>query len=247
VKALLIKLRIYKKEAVDIGRELLSLPDGYLAKKGKFYYNRFNRVDTGITKKPAIIKQLCRKMYLLARKKQLVHNLSLSIDDLDKFDNRSPKELIRSLPAVYQNLPISYFYHPDIEGWLAQDYAKHPYPPTEWNYTTENGVQVRSKSEFHIATKLEENGIPYRYDAKITLAGKTEYPDFIIRNPFTGKTILWEHFGALHLSGYEKKMNEKMDLYLANGYTLYDTIISTFEYQVKNAHRIQILIEEMIL
>ena len=247
MKSLINRMESYQRELDKTEEELQKLPAGSLVRKRKFYYHRVGSKEVGITKKPRIIRQLCRKVYLKIRKDQLIHNLSLDHNNLSDFDDRSPKELIRSLPVVYQAFPISYFYHPEMEAWLAQDYAKHPYPPTEWNYATEGGVYLRSKSEFLIATKLEENGIPYRYDAKITLSGKVEYPDFIIRNPFTGKTILWEHFGALHLSEYEKKMNTKMDLYLNHGFIPSDTIIYTFEYQTKSADRIQTLIDEIIL
>lgn len=237
----------YQKVLQEIHKELENLPTGYLSKRRKTYYHTIDKIDIGITKKPEIIRQLCRKKYLLAHKDQIMKNVSHLSADLSKVDDRIPKELIATFSSAYQEVPLSYFYHPSVETWLAKPYQKHPYPLEEQGYMTKNDVRVRSKSELLIATQLENYQIPYRYEAALTLGKKMEYPDFMIKNPFTGKIVIWEHFGALHLSGYEKKMNEKMDLYLTHGYVPFDTVIYTFEFQVQNAHRLQSLIEEIIL
>ena len=239
---LLIKLKNFMKELEEINKEVATLPIGHLVRKGKFYYHRIGKKDTGITKKPEIIRLLCRKKYLIARKEQLA-NMML---DIKCFDIYTPRELITEFSSVYQELPISYFYHPLIETWLAEPYEKHPYP-SEAGWGTKNGVSVRSKSEYLIATELENYQIPYRYEAVLRLGNKKESPDFTIKNPFTGKTIIWEHFGALHLPDYEKKMNEKMDAYLTHGYLPNETLIYTFEFHLKKVSRIQKIIEEIIL
>lgn len=248
MKSLIEKWGDCQKELDKINQELETKPEGYLSKREKYYYHTIGKKDVGITRKTEIIRSLCRKAYLLAHKTQLIHNMKLMPEVAKIFDKRTPRELIATFSSAYQKVPISYFYHPSIEKWLTEPHEKHPYPPIEEEgYMTKNGVLVRSKSEFHIATQLENYQIPYRYEAKLILRGKKEYPDFIIKSPFTGKTIIWEHFGALHLSGYEKKMNEKMDAYLARGYVPNDTIIYTFEFQVKKASRIQKIIEASIL
>ena len=247
MKSLINELRNYQNELEEINEELQTLPKGRLAKKGKFYYHSKKGKEVGITKKPELIRQLCRKEHLLARKEQLLNNIYYLTVDASKIDTRSPWELISSVPSAYQGLPISYFYHPTMEAWLEESYDRHPYSPDEGSYMTKNGVQLRSKSELLIATQLEYYKIPYRYEAELKLGSKPEYPDFTIKNPFTGKSILWEHFGGLHLSGYEKRMNEKMDRYLTHNYVPFDTIIYTFEFQTKNADRIQKLIEDIII
>ena len=246
MKILIEKWKECQRELEEINQELETISEGYLSKRKKCYYQTIGRKDFGITKKPKIIRSLCRKAYLLARKEQLIHNMTLAPNAVKKFDDRTPKELIAALSTAYQEVPISYFYHPSIEPWLAEPYEKHPYPPEE-GYTTKNGVRVRTKSEFFIATQLENYQIPYRYEEALMMRGKKEYPDFTIKNPFTGKTIIWEHFGALHLSDYEKRMNDKMESYLMRGYVQNDTIIYTFEFQVKKDNRLQKIIEEFIL
>ena len=247
MKSLIETWKDCQKELEEINKELETKPEGYLSKRRKFYYHTINGKEIGITKKPEIIRSLCRKAYLLARKEQLIYNMILTPKELKNFDERTPKELIAALSSAYQEVPISYFYHPSIEEWLADSYKKHPYPPEEGQgYTTKNGVRVRSKSECFIATQLENYQIPYRYEAALKLKSKMEYPDFTIKNPITGKTIIWEHFGALHLSDYEKRMNEKMESYLMSGYIQNDTIIYTFEFQVENINRLQKIIETLI-
>jgi hypothetical protein len=94
---------------------------------------------------------------------------------------------------------------------------------------------------------LEENGIPYQYDVALTLDKKTIYPDFTIKNPFNGKLILWEHFGALNQPSYEQRMNDKMRLYMKCGYIPFETLIDTFEFDVGNRCRLLDLIEHIIL
>ena len=97
-----------------------------------------------------------------------------------------------------------------------------------------------------IANLLEEHDIPYHYDAEITLATKKIYPDFVIKHPFTGENIIWEHFGALHQEGYEEKMNNKMKLYLKHGYVPFETLIYTFEFDVIGNRRLEDLVQGIL-
>ena len=237
----------YQSELAKINNGLKQLPDGYLSKRGTSYYQTVDKKDITITKNRKLIQQMCRKKYLLARKEQLVNNLDFLISDPSEIDYRTAQELIKTFSKAYQELPISYFHHPAVTKWSESDYQKHPYPPEDGYHVTKNGVKVRSKSELLIATELENQNIPYRYEAVRMVENKKKYPDFTICNPFNGKIILWEHFGALHLPDYEKKMNEKMDAYLRNSYVPNDTLVYTFEFQVRNAKRVQELIEEVIL
>lgn len=247
MKNLLNKFKILQDELVEIVEELKEMPAGHLVKKSNYYYQRIGSKDIGITRQPELICTLCRKKYLLVRKDQLETNFSSLSKDPSKIDLRSKKELISSFPRAYQDLSISNFYHPTIKSWIANEYPKHPYPSKEQNYTVESGTQLRSKSEYLIASQLENYGLPYRYEAKLMLGEKAEYPDFTIKNPFTGKTILWEHFGALHMPAYEQKMNEKMNLYLKFGYIPFETLVYTFEFQVQDIQRLKELIEDTIL
>lgn len=248
MKNVKINLTDYKIELEEIEKELKILPPGILKKRiykrGTFYYHWANGKEIGITRDKNRIKQLARKIYVLTRQKQLKNNATKPVN---KFDHRTPKELIDSLPTAYRDLPENYFFHSSIENWVAKLYRKNTYPQEVNGYFSKKGVEFRSKSELIIANLLEEYNIPYHHDVAMKLGEKTKFPDFIIKNPFTGKTIIWEHFGSLNQDKYAENMIEKMELYLSQGYIPFETIIYTFESDIKAKQRLEYLIENIIL
>ena len=234
----------YKKRLSSINAEVQALPAGSLIIRGKRYSHVVNEKETGITKNDGLIQKLCRKKFLQVLKKRMDKNISIISKANSKLANITPKEIIRALPAPFQTLPDDYFYHPKWKKWLALPLNQNSFEGRE--YETKNGILVRSRAEFMIATLLEEYGILYHYEAKLTLSGKTNYPDFLIINPYTGKVIIWEHFGSLHVPEYEQKMNKKMKLYQAHGYTPFETLIYTFEFNL-NTRYLRSVIENIIL
>ena len=246
MKNIIIQVNSYKKELEEIDKELSTLPEGGLISRGKFYWHKLKGKEIGITKKPDMIRMLCRKKYLLVREDQLKNNLSFLGSIPEKINLAKPEALISKLPQAYQNLPINYFYHPKVLPWINQPQRKNTYPISEGSYHSKNGTPLRSKSELIIANLLEEYGLPYHYEAALRFAEKTIYPDFKIKNPYTNKFIIWEHFGALNQPGYEQRMNDKMDTYLTHGYTA-ENLIYTFEFHVKKEQRLKKLIETIIL
>ena len=72
------------------------------------------------------------------------------------------------------------------------------------------------------------------------------YPDFIIRNPFTNETIIWEHFGALHMKEYENAMTNKISNYKAQKFIIDENLICTFEHDVQNIKQLATRIESQI-
>ena len=240
-----VKLNNYKKELLQIAKELKTLPSGHLSKRKSCYYQYVTKEkQVGITKKPELIRQLARKKYLQARKAQLENNLS---KPLSEFDFSTPKELIASLPNAYKDLPESYFYHPSIEAWLANPPNKNTINPEHAKYNSSSDIQFRSIAERIIAEILAEYGLPHHYDVVIKINGKKVSPDFIIKNPFTGKTYILEHFGAFNKEGYADSMNNKMDHYEKNGFTQFENLITTYEYHIRETQLIRDLIEQIIL
>jgi len=237
----------YEKWLSTINAELLILPKGRGAKKGTRFYHVVNGKEIGITKNTELIRMLCRKRYLLALKKRLEKNISIS-KPISKLISIKPEEIIRSLPESFQSMPISYFYHPSVEKWLTRPTKENTHEGK--TYEIKEGVVVRSKSEYMIGGLLESYinmyNFLYLYEPVLTLDGRTKFPDFIIIDLFTGKVIIWEHFGALHEPEYEKEMNKKMELYLANGFIPFETLIYTFEFDM-NTRRLKDLIENIIL
>ena len=248
MKNIIIQLNQYKDQLEAVDQELQTLPEGYLLKRGKFYWHKIDKKELGITNDTELIRTLCRKRYLQARHKQLAKSIAAVSKSLDRVAKPTFDETVNSFSSAYQGLPETYFQrHSSVDVWLSDHYQKNPYPPDEWPYASKNGTPLRSKSEVLIANHLEDYGIPYRYDAALTLGGQTKYPDFTIKNPFTGKLIIWEHFGALHQPKYEEIMAEKMGLYLKHGYVPFETLIYTFEFDVRGDRRLKDLIEQVIL
>lgn len=247
MKKIVITLKAYKEELVKVEAELLTLPDGNLMKRGKFYCHLINQKQIGITKNKKLQRQLCRRKYLLFRRKQLKQNIAIFEYVLGKLNQMKGKEAINTFTGAYSEMPDDYFFHPSMEKWLVAPDQTKAYRPEDLKYTSNNGVKLRTKSEVFIANQLESYNIFYRYEIKIKLEHGNAFPDFAIINPYTGKVILWEHFGGLHLPEYEKRMNEKMANYLKRGYIPFETIIYTFESDSSNPERLKYLIENIIL
>jgi len=236
----------YQQKLEEINKELENLPPGRLVKKKSYYYHAIDGKEIAITNDIPLIQALSRKRYLLVEKKKLEQNIS-ALSRMNNLADLTPKALIKELPSTYQSLPIEYFYHPSVEQFLSKIYSDDIYKQDERHYFSNNNVALRSKSELIIANELEAYGIPYRYEIPLKLGTQKRYPDFIVKNPFNGNMIIWEHFGALHLEDYEKNMVNKMLLYTKHGYQPFETIIYTFEFDTKNIGRIRDLIEQVIL
>jgi len=236
----------YQMEYQNICEELKNSPEGRLMRRGNFFTQVIDNKEVGITNNIPLIKALCRKKYLEVRKKILKQNLAATTRS-KKFIDIKPETIISGLPATYQGLPIHYFYHPSVEAFLAQGHSRNNYKPENLHYHSNNGTLVRSKSETIIANELEAYQIPYLYELPLKLGSQIKSPDFTTMCPFSGKIVLWEHYGALHLQEYEENMTNKMLLYMKQGYQPFETIIYTFEFDIKNIHRIRELIEQVIL
>lgn len=242
-----VNLQNYENELKAINEELDTLPPGSLVKRETRYTYLDNGKESGITKNTDLIRLLCRKKYLLNRKKQLENNVSTLRRSINNFNEDSAEEIIRALPLTYQGVPKDYFFHPSIKNWLEAPHQKNLYQEEKSVFTSNKGVALRSKSELLIANQLEELKIPYLYDVAVILGKKKIYPDFIIKNPYNGTDIIWEHFGALHKDEYVEKMYNKMRLYKAEGYKLFENLIYTFEPDVENVGNLRNLINQLIL
>lgn len=244
MKNIIIKLSSSLKELEEISKELATLPDGYLIKRHSSFYYATKNKQIGISRNTKLIKQLCRKRYLLVRKTQLENNITVtSPSDLD---TRTPQELIASLPKAYLTTPTSYFHHPTIDAWLAKPQTKNNLYPESAIYTY-NGINFRSLAERTIAEQLDKYDLLFQYEPRFDLGNKQVSPDFLIKNPFSAKTVIWEHFGAFNQEKYADSMNEKMDTYINLGFTQSENLIATYQYHIRKTQRIQELIEQIIL
>jgi len=248
MKKIVKKLNFYKAKSDTIINEFLTLPEGSLVKRGKFYYQVINQKQIGITKNEELKRKLSRKKYLLFRKEELSKNIVILEKALDKIHEKTDEEVINSFSGAYSEMPVDYFYHPSMKRWLEESRKENTYRIDELVCTSNKGTKLRSKSELIVANMLEAYGLFYLYEPKLKFKnGMIIYPDFIIIDLYTGKIIIWEHFGALHQDGYGEKMVKKMDEYLKLGYIPFETIIYTFEPDVLKPDRLKHLIETIIL
>ena len=115
---------------------------------------------------------------------------------------------------------------------------------------TDNGEQVRSKSELIIANKLKQHNIPYKYEYPLTLSsGVTVFPDFTCLNISSRQEFIWEHFGIMSDSEYTNKTLKKINDYSKSGYILGKNFIATFESSSIpiNSNTVDINIKEYLL
>ena len=150
---------------------------------------------------------------------------------LDRLKNSSDTFLknhdIRSVINVYTDLCpgkrelVTPFIAPDdlfISKWR-EDFCNiensYPKPP---GYITEQGEEVRSKSEKIIADMLYKYGVPYVYEPFLEFPDGTScFPDFAALNKKARHTIYWEHFGMISDEEYAVKSLHKAHKYMANG------------------------------
>ena len=102
--------------------------------------------------------------------------------------------------------------------------------PVETSYLTQQGECVRSKSEKILADMFLKYEIPYCYEPKLILDnGRTVYPDFVLLNVRTRKTIYWEHFGLISNGEYASHSLEKLHAYEVNGWIVGDNLLYSME------------------
>ena len=108
----------------------------------------------------------------------------------------------------------------DLMEWMSAPYDKLQKYPEHLIHMVKDDVAVRSKSEEIIMNVLDRYHIAYRYDCVIEINGHILHPDFILRDPKTGKFILWEHLGAMDKEEYRQNARWKLNQYMEAGYKL---------------------------
>ena len=158
---------------------------------------------------------------LSAIKRYLNHsNAEVMTDQIYLSENSGFRELLVSNMSLLNR---------ELEEWRVADYPKNTFYPDKLQIRSADGTMVRSKSESLIASELASNGIPYRYECALEIEGQVFYPDFTIRHPATGRTIIWEHFGMIDREEYLESTLKKLRVYLRNGLIPGINFIITFE------------------
>lgn len=244
-----------------INSRLSNAPAGTLriAQRGNAhqYYHRIDSTDrkgTYIKKKSNLnlAKNLSQKDYDLKVKNEIQHELHAIETFLKNYSPEQIEQLYNSLNETRQKL-ITPVYTPDediLNIWNNVQYNSLDIPDDTPDFYSDNGEQVRSKSELIIANKLKQHNIPYKYEYPLVLnTGITVHPDFTCLNVNTRQEIIWEHFGIMGDSEYMNKTLKKINDYAKSGYVLGKNFIATFESSAisLNSNMIDINIKEYLL
>jgi hypothetical protein len=117
-----------------------------------------------------------------------------------------------------------------VREWKKTHIGQQNSYPMATSYLTEQGEQVRSKSEKILADLFLKHQIPYLYEPQLKLKnGSSIYPDFAVLNLQTRKTIYWEHFGLISDGEYASKALHKLQAYEENGFEIGRDILFTSE------------------
>ena len=117
-----------------------------------------------------------------------------------------------------------------VRIWQTVEYKRKSFGEVSTEIYTERGERVRSKSEKIIADKLNNLGIPYRYEYPIILEGNIKiHPDFTILKMPERKEVYLEHLGMMDDVGYIENAMDRIKTYEANGVYLGKGLYITYE------------------
>ena len=157
------------------------------------------------------------------------HSCAAAYEDLDS----ARKKLVT---------PVTLTDEQYAQAWQALPYRKKKMAPSAAPLITENGEQVRSKSELIIANALKNSGIPYRYEFPLGMCTNSTafsedfchfYPDFYCLNVKTRAEFAWEHFGMMDNPEYAVTAVQKLAVYAQNGFYPGINLIITMETKEK--------------
>lgn len=146
---------------------------------------------------------------------------------ISAISNRSPKEIMNSIPSKYAEIDAELFLFPRIKElyeWANTDYEKNPATYPDSNNIALDGTRMRSKGESLWYNLLTESNIPFRTDCLLTFTDKNglkvkRAPDFLIQC-YDGTFIIIEHLGMLDNDYYLRGFIEKIQIYQASGYVI---------------------------
>jgi hypothetical protein len=126
---------------------------------------------------------------------------------LNNYDSEALKKHFEKIGKARKQL-VNPLFETD-EQYIARWYREHPGNQNsmsmEYEYETNRGERVRSKSEKILADLLYKMGIPYQYEVRLDLKTGRIYPDFCLLHVRRRETSYWEHFGLIEQEQYAAK------------------------------------------
>ena len=237
-RALLEKKRL-TEENRRIAEQIRRAPDGLLRcrKAGNTYKWYTRKTDpsghaysTYLTKKERhVAEELARKTFRVQKLKDNEKEIAAIEAYLKRHPAGGGKSVLMKDHPAFSGLLQSRELDKELTEWTKEEYEKNPAFSEHLNVRASTGEMVRSKSEAFILSSLATAGIPFRYECRFVLGQIVIYPDFLIRRPADGNLVIWEHFGLMSDPVYLRKAQEKIRLYIQNGFYPMKNLFTTFE------------------
>ena len=236
--ALIEEQQRLKKIIAMAEMENAHMPEGYLRiskheNRCRYYHCKTDRNGTYIPKKNIeLSKQLAQKAYnksIIEKAEELLEQINKMMEaDADE----EMKKLYDSLHPDRKKLiiPFEETWEQKLQKWYEISYQGKEFREGTPVILTENGEQVRSKSEKILADYFYRRNILYKYEKPLYLRGYgMVYPDFTFLSSKTGQEIYWEHEGMMDKPEYARNAIRKIESYQKNGIYIGEKLILTFE------------------
>ena len=175
----------------------------------------------------------------LAQRDYLTRTLRAAECELDVISRFEERHLLFQPESVYETLkpcrqalvdPINLSDSEFAKRWAAEPYDGKSFAPDDPTFYSPRDERMRSKSEVLISNILTDLGVPYRYEAPLTLKnGKTIYPDFTILRIRSRKVCYFEHCGRMDDSDYLHRFIKREQQYITNGLIPGRDVFMSFE------------------
>ena len=223
-----------------LSSELSQLPEGefysYYSHGTKCYSERFPVKGNMKKEKKKGIKKDTDRLYKLVRKeyvKQAIAILNKDINAVESLlrwyrpadENSVMEDFVKKHPELTAGI---YYGRMNYDEWAEKFETADGYHPESLKSTSADGTRKRSLGEIIIAGKLDQYGIPYRYEAPIDHPDISFVPDFTIIRPRDNKIIYWEHLGNVNDQSYLDYNKHKFDFFERYGIVPWDNLIVSF-------------------
>ena len=201
----------------------------------QYYYRQFENEKTGIylpKKEITLVRRLGQKDYDQRTLKSIENEMNAITKFLERYPCPAAEEVFLCMSEFRRELisPLEMTDEMFVEEWLSQEYARKDPPDPDTGFPTKHGEIVRSKSEWIIASLLEDYCVPFRYEAPIYLEDMgIVHPDFTVLNVRLRKMRYWEHEGMMDNPEYAEYAIRKERAYIRNGFYPGDSLILTSE------------------
>lgn len=213
------------------------LPEGSLAadtrgnyyrcvrEKGRQYKVRLSAGERDVIAGLKKRRYICKGLGILKRRIQICRYF------VERDTLYDPRKIEKILSCQYSGMRgIDVFLDGDIneEDWIEGRYMTNPMCIAIPHYTP-TGLCTRSKSEAMIATRLEERGVPFRYEQEVPVGTGRMFPDFAILNRKRRRIVYLEHLGMIDNEDYMFRSLKKLEEYGAGGIVLGENLFITYE------------------